>query len=993
MAYSTTKILVNTTADNEVYTEGKVKTLTFQYTEQEVNGWIQNQLPRNSVVSSLSVEAQFKNVKNSVTAAKSATASISVNNSSVWSQTIDADDTWYTGSGSRALSNSVVSSPVVFKIDGPEYTNLLGQTYHNALRIRQKKIIASYECPYFSVTVAGGGAGGTVSGGGSRDIKERNTDYSVSIKATPATNYHFVRWDFSGGASGNSTSSSYTFTYRDTSIGAHSKTITATAIFAPNLKVTVARYAKIGTNTDDSANIPVAFLNTTNDNDYAPQYYAPGNTVSRTAKTSLETDGRGRVYRFTGWEIYKGTTRSGTPAATSTNAKYSYTFNNTNISDANGNSLWVACYERLYFLEVTKPDSILTYTVKNLSNQTISSSGNGVSSLAARYAIPSNGCKITLTINNPRYIVDTAHTGISNSTYGTTSLSGTTLTVTPKAAESTAFVNLAYLQAYWQLTVSGNTGYAMNYTGMEQLASYNPSDQKVYVLTVDYDNTSFKYGNGSWMIPVDSTVHIRANTDTGYDATVEVDGTSLTGRSYSVQGANDHTVNVTQLTEKVYTIATSMVMDGDTVSGQTYGTFTRQSDGSIANLSFARRHDTVILQFTAGSGFIFSSMRAKPITGQYWTDYNNPCRLENVVVHMQVEATIVVDVENTYLLRLLPPRYGAVELLYNPSSGSPMFLNAAAGQGTPTEQPVVSGRNAEGYLKAFCTGNGLPYAFYSDIDRGSGKERYYIPVLSTVYSGGQTSWVDTRSFQLPVGITTDVTFGVLYRKNCIDIPLDETVSQGVTPRLIHRQPRMIDTFGGTGTQHKSVRYVYVDKGNGMPECVWECADPNPCGRVANVTLVSATDASSPANEKAANLFDGKYVSGNHTKWYAGVPQNGTPLNVVCDIGMMRAINAYTFVTANDTASHADRNPRAWRLLGSNDQITWSILHDVDNDTTLQAANYTPYTFYFDNVMPFRFYKLEILRTGADAATPGTSFQLSELLLGEDLTPLPNNGLR
>ena len=60
--------------------------------------------------------------------------------------------------------------------------------------------------------------------------------------------------------------------------------------------------------------------------------------------------------------------------------------------------------------------------------------------------------------------------------------------------------------------------------------------------------------------------------------------------------------------------------------------------------------------------------------------------------------------------------------------------------------------------------------------------------------------------------------------------------------------------------------------------------------------------------------------------------------------------AYRIYTANDTGSHSGRNPRSWKLYGSDTQLTdpndpaWELLDERRNDQSLPAANYTPTDF-------------------------------------------------
>ena len=70
------------------------------------------------------------------------------------------------------------------------------------------------------------------------------------------------------------------------------------------------------------------------------------------------------------------------------------------------------------------------------------------------------------------------------------------------------------------------------------------------------------------------------------------------------------------------------------------------------------------------------------------------------------------------------------------------------------------------------------------------------------------------------------------------------------------------------------------------------------------------------------------------------------------------LSGYRMTTARDTETYPSRNPVSWSLLGSNtqseqpDDEVWTLLDHRENDTTLGAANFTPYDFFFSYPQPF-----------------------------------------
>ena len=75
-----------------------------------------------------------------------------------------------------------------------------------------------------------------------------------------------------------------------------------------------------------------------------------------------------------------------------------------------------------------------------------------------------------------------------------------------------------------------------------------------------------------------------------------------------------------------------------------------------------------------------------------------------------------------------------------------------------------------------------------------------------------------------------------------------------------------------------------------------------------------------------------------------------------DAGKPVELSGYRITTAADTQAFPERNPVSWSLLGSNIKAPsdedWTLLDHRENDTTLGAANYQPYDFFFTYPQPF-----------------------------------------
>ena len=125
------------------------------------------------------------------------------------------------------------------------------------------------------------------------------------------------------------------------------------------------------------------------------------------------------------------------------------------------------------------------------------------------------------------------------------------------------------------------------------------------------------------------------------------------------------------------------------------------------------------------------------------------------------------------------------------------------------------------------------------------------------------------------------------------------------------------------------------------------------------------------NEGPENFVDGK----TDTKWCYS--SSSYPLSITFESNDTVTPFGYILTTANDTAKYPERNPISWKLEGSADGENWTTLSSVSNNETLEAKNYTPYTFPLSNPehTSFSYYRFTV-----NATKGGGTFQLSELQL-------------
>lgn len=138
------------------------------------------------------------------------------------------------------------------------------------------------------------------------------------------------------------------------------------------------------------------------------------------------------------------------------------------------------------------------------------------------------------------------------------------------------------------------------------------------------------------------------------------------------------------------------------------------------------------------------------------------------------------------------------------------------------------------------------------------------------------------------------------------------------------------------------------------------------------TAVKTTFVSGTGNGKegAAMVSDGFF----YTKWCVDEPSQ-MPYSIVLDAGTQTAINEYGLVTGEDTHSYPGRNPRNWKVMGSNNKSNWKVISEVKNDRSMRDENEQEYRFRVKDAPAYRYYKFVFEQVWED-----TRIQLSEIKL-------------
>ena len=102
----------------------------------------------------------------------------------------------------------------------------------------------------------------------------------------------------------------------------------------------------------------------------------------------------------------------------------------------------------------------------------------------------------------------------------------------------------------------------------------------------------------------------------------------------------------------------------------------------------------------------------------------------------------------------------------------------------------------------------------------------------------------------------------------------------------------------------------------------------------------------------------------------------TPQTVVVKATSACQLTGYQFTTGNDNRSYRGRNPKDWKVEGSNDQQTWTTIDSKTDDNVMQDKNYYPYFFpVTSSEATYRYYRFTVTQSVGNEY-----FQMSELAL-------------
>ncbi len=146
------------------------------------------------------------------------------------------------------------------------------------------------------------------------------------------------------------------------------------------------------------------------------------------------------------------------------------------------------------------------------------------------------------------------------------------------------------------------------------------------------------------------------------------------------------------------------------------------------------------------------------------------------------------------------------------------------------------------------------------------------------------------------------------------------------------------------------------------------------------------------NTNIANLFDGD----PNTKWFSsdggawGDDSTKYPFDIVVSYNGEVTIDKYSISTGNDNVEH-DRSPKAWKLFGSLDGESWTLIDEVTDSEF--SANLEALEYALDDEVSYSWYKLTVESNDGGWGTQLGDFILGDAIVSEEANEEANDYVR
>lgn len=142
------------------------------------------------------------------------------------------------------------------------------------------------------------------------------------------------------------------------------------------------------------------------------------------------------------------------------------------------------------------------------------------------------------------------------------------------------------------------------------------------------------------------------------------------------------------------------------------------------------------------------------------------------------------------------------------------------------------------------------------------------------------------------------------------------------------------------------------------------------GGYKNITGTAGTGDT----ENVEKLFDGKYIKTNHSKYCS----SSSTVTFQFEIEHPISVQGYIWWVANDTGNVPERNPRSFKIEGSNDGTNWTVI-DNRTDNSWTTTNYAQVNVFGMNGENYNNEAYKLFRV-TSSSTAGQMWQVEEFRL-------------
>ena len=244
--------------------------------------------------------------------------------------------------------------------------------------------------------------------------------------------------------------------------------------------------------------------------------------------------------------------------------------------------------------------------------------------------------------------------------------------------------------------------------------------------------------------------------------------------------------------------------------------------------------------------------------------------------------------------------------------------------------------------------------------------------------GGNGTWIEWNNVNVPQAGVYSLTFryavGGSPRQSAIIVNGSSNGNLGFANTGSWTTWRT-NTKAATLRQGRNTIRVQANTGNGGPNL-----DSMNVELIGGPARITARGENQPREGKE-KAFDGR----TDTKWLDFA--DSTWIQYEYGGGASKAVNKYTITSAND---YPERDPRDWRLMGSNNGSSWTTLDTRRNQTF--SARFQKKTYTFSNTTKYRIYRLEIssnLNPPAANSTQLAQIEYIESAINDECPDDPN----